>query len=91
MLDARDLDRCAAPPLYAVALTLGIVVADERAKDTHRVVVVEHRARLVDLSVEEQADHLRDIGLYGTALDTAEWFFALEAAPCLVNDMNSHC
>ena len=90
VLDARDLDRRAAPSLNAVALALRVVVADERAEDAHRIVVVEHRARLVDLAVEEEADHLRHVRLHGAALHAAERLFALEAAACLVDDVNSH-
>ena len=67
------------------------MVTYERAKDTHRVVVVEHCTRLVDLAVEEETDHLRHVGLYGAALNAAERFFALEAAAGFVDDMNSHC
>ena len=91
VFDARNLDGCAAPPLNAVALALRVVVADERAEDTHRIVVVEHRARLVDLAVEEKADHLRHIRLHGAALYATERLFALEATACLVDDVNSHC
>ena len=90
MLDARDLDRRTAPPLNAVALALRIVVTDERAEDTHRIVVVEHRARLVDLAVEEEPYHFGDIRLHGAALDAAERFLALQTAACLVDDVNSH-
>jgi hypothetical protein len=66
------------------------MVADQGAEHTHGIVVVEHRTRLIDLPVEEEADHLRDICLHGAALQAAQRLFALEAAPRLVNYVNSH-
>ena len=90
MLNTGDLDGRTAPSLNAVSLALCVVVADERAEYAHRVVVIEHRTRLVDLAVEEEAYHLGDIRLDGAALDAAERLLALEAAPRLVDYMNSH-
>jgi hypothetical protein len=66
------------------------VVADERAENAHRIVVVEHGARLVDLAVEEEADHLGHVGLHRAALDSAQGLFALETAPRLIDNVNSH-
>ena len=90
VLDARDLDRRAAPSLNAVALALRVVVADEGAENAHRIIVVKHCACFVDFPIEEETDHLRDVGLNRASLDAAERLFTLETAACLVDYMNGH-
>lgn len=77
-------------PLDAVAFALLLVVADEGADDAHRVVDEEHLACFIDLSVEEEPDHLGDIRLSRAAFEAAERLLALEAAACLIDDMDGH-
>ena len=65
--------------------------ADERADHAHGIVFKEHGASLVDVPVEEEADHFRYIRLSGTALQPAEGLFALETALGFIDYMDCHC
>ena len=90
VLDRRDLHRRAAAPLDAVALALGLVVADEGADHAQGVVLEQHGTGLIDIALQEEADHLRDIGLDRAAVHLAHRFLALQAAPRFVDNMDSH-
>ena len=91
MLDARNLYRAARLlPQHAVALALPFMVADQRAKDAHRVVVEKKRPRLVQIPFEEKLDHFRNVCLQRAAILTAGRFVALLATPRLADNMDRH-
>lgn len=57
--------------LDAIALTLLLMIADERADDTHGVVGKEHFTGFVDVPFQKESNHFWDIGLCWAAFQTA--------------------
>ena len=74
----------------AVSLALFFMVADQGANDAQGIVVEEHFTGFGTVSLQEQANHLRDVGLDRTAVVAAGRLFALQAAPGLVYYVDSH-
>ena len=68
----------------------GLMVADQGANDAQGIVVEEHFTGFGTVSLQEQANHLRDVGLDRTAVVAAGRLFALQAAPGLVYYVDSH-
>ena len=70
----------------AMSLALILMIADQAADSRERVVFKKHPAGFVQLSLLEQTDNLRNIGVDRTPLLTAG-LLALEALICLVHYM----
>ena len=89
MLDGGKVHRRALAAQHAVALALVLVVAHKAAHRGEGVVFKQHPARLVEVAVQHQADHLRDGRMDGAAL-LALRHFAVEAALRLVQHVIGH-
>ena len=83
------MNGCALSSEHAMPLALILMVAHQRANRRQRVVFKEHPARLVELAVQHQPDDLRNWRMNGTPL-LALGDFAVQAALCLFQNMNSH-
>ena len=73
----------------AVALALALVVADQGADQGHGVVLKGDFSRLLQTSLAHRFYDRRYGRVDGAPL-LAHWFFALEAAVCLVDYMYCH-
>ena len=70
-----------------VAFALLLIVADQRADHTERIVLKEHLPCLIGLSVQKELNHIGDGRMDGASL-TAHRLFAIETAPGFVYNMN---
>ena len=91
MLNAGDLYRTVRfLPLDAMPFALPFMIADQRAKNAHRVIVEKHRAGLVQIAFEKQLDHFGNIRLHRAAVLAAGRLAALQAAPRFADNMDRH-
>src|SRR5699024_5269727 len=89
IFDAGDVYRRALDALDAMPLALLFVVADQRTDHRQGVVAEKHLPRFLQPVLPEQADHVRDGRLDGTAC-AAAGIFALQAALVFIDNVNGH-
>ena len=77
ILDARNIDRRAAPPLNAIAFALIFMIAHERAHDAERIVVKKHAPGFRTFARQKQSNHLGNICLDRATFESAERLLAL--------------
>jgi len=76
--------------LDARALALARMVANHGADRTHRVILEQQLARLLQTALLKEVDNLRNGRLHRTALDLTERLFAAQTTICFLNDVDSH-
>ena len=89
ILDTGKMNRRALTSQNAMPLALLVMVADQRADDAQRIVLVKHRTSILFVPGTEQLDDLRDVGVDGTALP-AHGLLTMQAAAGFVYHMDGH-